>query len=406
MARDHGRMFVSIWSDDDFRARGPLAQWLYMLLVSQPDLTHAGTLRLSVRRWAACSTGATVDDVHAALKDLDNHRFVIVDEDTDEVLVRSYLRRNEVWKQPNLFKLALRQVALIQSRRLRAALRSELLRLPTEPPDPKAQPGVATMLAEARAFALTLPEESHPEPPGASPGRQPGTHPERDAGTLPETHPARVVGTHQGSHSGSPTRARGPARNPEQVTVLPVVPRGKPGLERDTHVPRLPGRGRAEELNATARRPATQQLVNAWTDSLDRPPPSALLKRLRAVVDGMLDDGVDQDLIARALPEWSARGLGTALLPEIVHELGAGRRPRPAHLRPVAELTDEDLTREVIDRILGPDTATLPLPPLEVDEGPPDARAAWCRERAAERLAERRQLARAALAGRQAAAAT
>lgn len=230
MARDHARIFVSIWADDDFRARSPEAQRLYMLLLTQPKLTYAGSLELQPRRWSACSEWTTVEDVEDALGELERSRFVVVDRDTEEILVRAYLRVNEVWKQPKLLTLALRQVQEVQSRKLRSALRSELLRLPDEP---RADP--------ARTLAETLPNTPWHTPPDTPPHRPSGTRfdtpseplPEPPAQPLPEPVP-------------EPSRAHAGARvtsNPEQV--VGVVLEGNFGGNRsvsNARDPRTPPR--------------------------------------------------------------------------------------------------------------------------------------------------------------------
>lgn len=52
MARTHGRIMAAIWNDGDFIALRGSAQRMFMFLLSQPDLSHAGLLPMRVNRWA------------------------------------------------------------------------------------------------------------------------------------------------------------------------------------------------------------------------------------------------------------------------------------------------------------------------------------------------------------------
>jgi hypothetical protein len=60
-----------------------------MLLLSQGRLSLIGQLDLLPHRWAALARGTTVESVMAELYELEGARFVAVDHDTQEVLVRT-----------------------------------------------------------------------------------------------------------------------------------------------------------------------------------------------------------------------------------------------------------------------------------------------------------------------------
>ena len=131
MPRTEARIFTSIWKDPHFAGIDQGAQWLYFFLLSQDDLTYSGVMPLRARRWVPKAAGLTVAEIESALKALEAspRRFVITDEDTGELLVRSLLRRDGIWKQPNLLKLARESAEQLESPRLRAALLEELRRL-------------------------------------------------------------------------------------------------------------------------------------------------------------------------------------------------------------------------------------------------------------------------------------
>lgn len=134
MARTEARIFTSLWDDPHFLALPPTAQRLYMFLVSQPDLTYLGTLTPRPRRWSNKAAGMSESDIRGDLDALAAARYVVVDDDAQELLVRSLLRRDEVWRQPNLLRSARKQIPLIESTAIRAAIVDELRRVLAECP--------------------------------------------------------------------------------------------------------------------------------------------------------------------------------------------------------------------------------------------------------------------------------
>lgn len=128
MARDHGRLLCRIWTDPDFRALPRTAQALYAQLISQKEINNAGVLPLMLSKWAKGCDEMTSTAIVADLAALVDGRFVVVDTDTEEVLVRSFIRNDGVLKQPNVFKNALRCAEAVDSPAIRAALAVELRR--------------------------------------------------------------------------------------------------------------------------------------------------------------------------------------------------------------------------------------------------------------------------------------
>jgi hypothetical protein len=127
--RSHGRIESSIWQDGDFRALSTDAQWLYMALLSQTDLSLAGVVHLSRVRWAKLADDMTPERLDDALKALDAGRFLVVDLDDEEVLIRSFARRETQWANPKRrggYKAAL---DMVNSAFIRDALTDELRRI-------------------------------------------------------------------------------------------------------------------------------------------------------------------------------------------------------------------------------------------------------------------------------------
>jgi len=132
MARDFGRILASIWSDPDFLAMAQAPQRFYLFLVTQPNLSYAGVLPVTARRWAKSANDLTPAEVLDLLDELAAHRFVVWDPDTEEVLVRTLLRHDKIYRQPNVMLKAVSDASEIVSTRLRLALLRELDRLPLE----------------------------------------------------------------------------------------------------------------------------------------------------------------------------------------------------------------------------------------------------------------------------------
>lgn len=194
MARQEARILVELWSDEDFRAldRGP--QFRFLFLLSQPDLDHTGVISLRDRRWAKASADATARIVMDELDALAAARFIVVDEEHEELLIRSFMRRDRVYRQPNILRSAVRQLASVSSPLLRAALAVEVDRIALaddipegslEPlaemraalPKDAANPSNVLALVADRGMSEPKPEgyvEGFPEPFGDGYARTPG----------------------------------------------------------------------------------------------------------------------------------------------------------------------------------------------------------------------------------------
>jgi hypothetical protein len=130
MAADYAPLLRSIWSDDDWRALSMDAQHVYLMLLSHPDRNSAGVLSLTRRKWTRLAKDMSAERLNVALDELDESSFIVMDDETEEVLVRAFLRRATVYKHIRMFVNALREASEVESERLRSALGQELVRLP------------------------------------------------------------------------------------------------------------------------------------------------------------------------------------------------------------------------------------------------------------------------------------
>ncbi|MFK0222163.1 hypothetical protein ACIQWN_28735 [Streptomyces vinaceus] len=132
MARGHGRILTSIWEDTDFLDLEEREQRLYLFLISQPNLNHAGLLDLTLRRWARKARGLTSAELEKRLQTLEDARFIVMDEDTEELLIRSFIRNDGVWRMPKVMGAAVSGALEISSKRLQQALLAEMSRIPLD----------------------------------------------------------------------------------------------------------------------------------------------------------------------------------------------------------------------------------------------------------------------------------
>lgn len=126
MARSYAPIFTSIWSDPDFTSRTAEAQRGYLLAVSQSNISYAGVISFTARRWARMASNTTVADIEKIVQELEHSRFIVVDEDSEEILVRSFVRHNGVLAQPQLKKAMDKAYGEILSAKLRCAFLAEL----------------------------------------------------------------------------------------------------------------------------------------------------------------------------------------------------------------------------------------------------------------------------------------
>lgn len=109
----------NIWRNTGFCNLTADAQRLYLLLISQPNLSHCGILALTPGRWAGLAADTTNADIHACLVQLETARFVMVDAGTEELWIRTYMRHDEGFRTPNMRKAIETALGTIMSATIR-----------------------------------------------------------------------------------------------------------------------------------------------------------------------------------------------------------------------------------------------------------------------------------------------
>lgn len=129
MARSYANFTTAIWRDDDFRALSMAGQHTFMMLNTQADISAAGVLTMALTRWASRTSDLTPSRIREGISELERAGFVVVDEGTEEILVRSFVRWDKGYSNANR-QPSIRDAAdAIESPALRWALAKEFERL-------------------------------------------------------------------------------------------------------------------------------------------------------------------------------------------------------------------------------------------------------------------------------------
>ncbi|MGV8973162.1 MAG: hypothetical protein ACOH10_12645, partial [Rhodoglobus sp.] len=151
MAREFARINIAIWQDDDWRALPPEAQHLYLTLWIHPKLSYAGVVDWRPGRIAAMAGGWTKDDVTRAADCLEHRLFIVRDDETEECLIRSFVRFDGLLKQPRMAVSFASAYAEVTSSVIRGVIIHEAVKLHEKDPTLAgwAKPDVQSMLALA-----------------------------------------------------------------------------------------------------------------------------------------------------------------------------------------------------------------------------------------------------------------
>lgn len=279
MARTQARLLVRIWNDRDFLRLPRRAQGTYMFLLSQANLSHAGLLPLTVKRWAKAAGEYTVEELEADLARLEDEDYIVIDRDTEELLVRTLVRNDGVWKQPKVMLAMKSDVGEIMSPRLRYRLREELLKIDVSVLEKE---DVRTNISGVIAGVVS---------------------------TLPDTPPQGYVIPH-----GEPLpypHACADARSSASTTTSASTPATTTDLAT-----------RAEPNDD----PTSELLIEHVNAYAEPPPPSAQVTVKREIMR-LVSEGVHPDRIRSGLIRLREKRLAASLLPQLVTDCTPVAKP-------------------------------------------------------------------------------
>jgi hypothetical protein len=119
MPRDHARIKTAIWLDPDFLSLSSGAQRLYVIALAQSDLNYCGVVGYTARRWATFARDTTPNQVRRAVDELADHHYIVVDNNTEELWVRSFVKHDGLLGSPNLRKAMRKDFERIHSSGIR-----------------------------------------------------------------------------------------------------------------------------------------------------------------------------------------------------------------------------------------------------------------------------------------------
>jgi hypothetical protein len=216
MPRTFARITTSIWRSRRFVEELTLAQQgAYFMLETQGEITAAGTLALTERRWSKLSKGMTPERLRVELDELQRAGHVLIDDDTEEVLVVKFVRWDGGYTNTKRIPVIRDAARAIVSPALRAALAAELADLgltdiassidpdsPSDtPPDSPSPPprnspsnqgrdSPSDAVSPSERVGVTEVEEEEPQPP------TPEWEPSATASGMPDQEPPTTCSAH------------------------------------------------------------------------------------------------------------------------------------------------------------------------------------------------------------------
>ena len=142
MAREYGRILVSTWDDDDWTNLDPYYQGIYGALLAYKNISSCGVIDWIPKRLIKFSKAMTTQKLTDAVTFMETCDFLFLDSDTDELLVRTFVRHDGVLKMLNVGKAMARAFDEIESEKIREKIVTELGRYYVEEPELKGWEGV------------------------------------------------------------------------------------------------------------------------------------------------------------------------------------------------------------------------------------------------------------------------
>lgn len=162
MPRDHTRIHTDIWGDDDWLDLSPEAQHLYFVLYTGPP-SFCGAGDWQPKKIAARAKGWTPELVTRAAAELQEGLFLLLDLDTDEYLLRSWVKHDGLYRVQNMAVSVANARAALASRKLRGVVVFEVSKLQVSEPTLESwkKDAVAKMLSQK---AVDPAEQDWPSP--------------------------------------------------------------------------------------------------------------------------------------------------------------------------------------------------------------------------------------------------
>ncbi|KKI20572.1 MULTISPECIES: hypothetical protein [unclassified Leucobacter] len=136
LARSYANIRINMWSDEDWRNISGAAKLLYITLLCHDTLNYAGVADWRPGKFAPLiDPNWTAEDVRNAAAELERAFFVVISEESEEILIRSFLKHDGLMKQPKMAQAMTTAFASIASLELRQVLAFEVQKLRNNNPD-------------------------------------------------------------------------------------------------------------------------------------------------------------------------------------------------------------------------------------------------------------------------------
>lgn len=130
MPRDRRAVIgTAIWNEPTIRALPYAQQHAYLLAYTQPDLSRCGVLAYRPKRWASFAPDLSVRHLRKQYDALHGSRHVVLDDDHEELLIRTYIGHDGLLAQPLVVAAMVRDYAEVSSPSVQLAILAELRRL-------------------------------------------------------------------------------------------------------------------------------------------------------------------------------------------------------------------------------------------------------------------------------------
>jgi hypothetical protein len=259
MARSYGHIMSAIWNDPEFRALDGASQRAYLMLVTQSEITSAGTLALTIKRWSQYASNTPPDAISDSLFRLESKRFIALDEDTEELVVRSFVKWDGGANNPKRIPAISAAANAVVSPKVRAVLAAELTKLAVPH-------SILDSLCDTQS-------DRHPDTP-------------------------RVVVTEVSID-----------HNPQPTTQT-----HNPGTVANSAPNKAPAKTELAVIDH-----ATAPIIGRWIDHCAHRPPSTIIKQVGKHVRALLDEGISPTHVERGLAQWAQRDLAPSVLPSFVN---------------------------------------------------------------------------------------
>lgn len=268
MPRDHTRINLDIWGDDDWLDLPVDAQLLYLTLYTSPGRTYCGAHEWHVGKFCQRAQDWTPERVVAAAEVLSERLFLVIDDGTGECLLRSWIKHDGLWRTPNMAVTVANARAELASRTLRGVVVHEVRKLRENDENASSswsREQVAAMLAQKAIDPASLPPfkgGGNPGPNGGlNPGSNPTVNPYGENGVNPASNPAPTTATAtslpttstKGGYVSTEGHQEPPQRCPAHIDSWSAPPCGACADARRAHKA-----WEADELDQLRRRKAAE----------------------------------------------------------------------------------------------------------------------------------------------------